>query len=46
MREKLIFSMHAIEVETPVSCTDQSSRDEKGGLIDDLTYQVDMLHPK
>ncbi len=36
MPEQLIFRIHVMKVETPVSCTDQSARDEKWGLINDL----------
>jgi hypothetical protein len=44
--EQLIFRIHKMEVETPVSFTGQSTRCEKWGLINDLIYQVDMLLPK
>jgi hypothetical protein len=36
MPEQLIFRIHVMKVETPVSCTVQSARVEKWGLINDL----------
>jgi hypothetical protein len=42
----MIFCIHKIEVEKPLSCIGQSTSDEKWDKIKDWNYQIDMLLSK
>ena len=46
IQEQLIFSIHEMEVETPLSCSGQSTSDEKWREINEWIYPIDMLFLK